>query len=142
MIIVRAALPDEYGWLCERTGIAPTADMRVIQSCTVDGRILAQIAAEGWTPNAVRLHVAIDSPIALRSLLREAARWIFVQAGRGVAIGVIKADNSRSLRLAKRIGFREVYRLADGWAKDVDLVTLELRREWCRWHYEPERKVA
>ena len=141
-MIVRAAHPSDFAWICQRTGIAPAADMRVIEAVDDSGRTLAQIAAEGWTPNAVRLHIAVDEPIALRDLLRAAAIWIFQQAGKRVAIGVVKGDHARSLRLAKRIGFREVYRVRDGWAEGVDLVALELRKEWCRWHHEPARKVA
>ena len=141
-MIVRASRPDELAWLCERTGIAPTGDMKAVQACDAFGRIYAQVAAEGWTPNAVRLHIAVDEPIALRSLLHAAAVWIFDQAKRGLALGVIKSDNARSLRLAKHIGFREAYRVQDGWAKGVDLVALEMRREWCRWQHDPMRKVA
>ena len=141
-MIVRAATPSDYAWICQRTGIAPTADMRVIEAVDSSGRIVAQIAAEGWTPNACRVHIAVDEPIALRDLLREAALWLFVQAGRRVAIAVIKSDHARSLRLSKRIGMREVYRVRDGWEQGVDLVALELRKEWCRWQHESARKVA
>ena len=139
-MIIRASRPDELGWLCERTGIAPTGDMRAIEAVEGD-RILAQIAAEGWTPNGVRCHIAVDDPHCLRALVREATWWIFEQTGRGVIFAIIKSDHVRSLRLATGLGLRETNRIRDGWDKNVDLVCLELRREWCRWHRLP-RKVA
>lgn len=140
-MIVRAARPDEYGWIVERTGLEPTARMRVIEAVNDSGRIVAQIAGTNWTPNSVMVHWAVEEPAALRALVPAACEWIYNQAGRGIALGMVAANNDRSMRAARHIGFRELYRLKDGHAPGVDLVAMELRKEGCRWLSAP-RKAA
>jgi hypothetical protein len=141
-MIVRAAPRDHYRWIVERTGLEETAGMRVVEAVADSGRILAQIAGTGWTPNAVMIHIAVEEPMALRQLLHAAAVWIYEQARREVVLGLIAADNRRSLRLAKHIGMREVYRVKDGHKQGVDLVALEMRREDCRWLQHRTEEVA
>ena len=138
---MRAARPEEYGWIIERTGLLPTSNTGVL--CAVDdsGRIVGQFAGQGWTPNSVIVAIAVDEPIALRPLLSEAFRWVFVQAKRGVAFATILATNERSIRLCKRLGFREVCRVENGHAVGVDMVLMQLRREWWRAS-SLERKAA
>jgi RimJ/RimL family protein N-acetyltransferase len=140
-MIVRAAPPENVRWLIQQTGLVPALDLRVVEAVDASGRILGQIGAERWTDGAVMLHWAVAEPIALRMLLPEVARWIFVQGGRRVAIGVTPGDNGRALRLAKRIGFHELARIRDGPRPGVDSVILEMRAEECRW-LVPARKVA
>jgi RimJ/RimL family protein N-acetyltransferase len=138
-VIIRAAHPEEFGWLVERAECAITPGFRAIAAEDA-GRIVGMVGFDGWTPNSVTMHVALDSPACLRGLLPEIFGYAFVQAGKGIALGIIPADNARSVNLAKRVGFSEVHRVRDGWAVGVDLVVLEMRRERCRWIQQ--RKAA
>jgi RimJ/RimL family protein N-acetyltransferase len=131
-VIVRAAHPEEFGWLVERAECAITPGFRAI-AAEDQGRIVGMVGFDGWTPNSVTMHVALDSPACLRSLLPEIFDYAFRQAGKGLALGIIPAGNERSVNLAKRVGFREAYRVRDGWSVGEDLIVLEMRREECRW---------
>lgn len=128
---VRAATADEFSYLTERSGYLPGSGFRgIVQE--VGGRVVGLVGFDGWTPNAVWMHVAVDSAGACRELLRAAFLYAFVETGRGVALGSVRASNARSLRLASRLGFRECARIHGGWARGEDVVLLELRREECR----------
>lgn len=128
----RAATPMECGWLAERSGYLPAAGFRAILSETA-GIIRGMVGFDGWTPNAVALHVAIEKPGACRTLLRAAFGYAFVETGRRLAVATIREGNTRSIRLARHVGFREVHRTRSGWAPGEDLVHFEMRREDCRW---------
>lgn len=130
--MVRAATLEEFRWLTERTGYEPGAGFRAIVQ-EAGGRLLGLVGFDGWTPGAVWMHVATEAPGACRGLLRAAFRYAFEEAGRRVALGMVRASNKRSLRLAERLGFREVGRLREAWAPGEDMVLLEMRREECRW---------
>lgn len=131
-MIVRAAPKEHYSWLTTRAGLVASPEFRAIEA--VDGeRIVGMVGYDSWTPNGVFMSTALDEPIAMRALLPHAFRYPFEEAGREVAIAVVRSDNERSLRLVRRLGFRRVYAVRDGWAKGVDLVLHELRREHCRW---------
>lgn len=130
--MVRAATTEEFRWLTERTGYDPGAGFRAIVQ-EVGGRLVGLVGFDGWTPGAVWMHVAAEAPGACRGLLRAAFRYAFDDTGRRMALGMVRATNARSLRLAARLGFREVGRLREAWAPGEDVVLLEMRREECRW---------
>lgn len=129
---VRAATPEEFSHLTERTGYVPGSGFRGIVA-DAGGRVVGFVGFDGWTPGAVWMHVTVDAPGACRGLLRAAFSYAFEETGRTVALGSVRAGNAASLRLAQRLGFRECGRLRDAWAPGEDVVLLEMRRESCRW---------
>ena len=97
-------------------------------------RIVAAIVLDSWTANSCTAHIAIEDPLVLRhGFLELGCDFIFNHANRGVVIGLVPANNHKALKFDKHIGFKEVYRIKDGYAVDVDYVILEMRRESCRW---------
>jgi RimJ/RimL family protein N-acetyltransferase len=129
---VRASTPDEARWLTERTGYQPGGDFRGIVAES-GGAIRGLVGFDRWTPNAVSMHVAVDSPAGCRGLLRAAFGYAFLETGRTLVRGEVRASNVRALALDKHLGFREVYRVEGGWAPGEDLILLEMRRDECRW---------
>jgi RimJ/RimL family protein N-acetyltransferase len=140
-VIAVAAQPNDFAWLVERTQCAPTAGFRAIKAVDESGRIRGMVGYDGWTENAVTCHMAVDTPVAWRALVPAVFEYPFEQLGRGIMLGVIPAHNVRSWHLAGRFGFELTHRVRDGWAKDDDLLILELRRERCRY-LEPLRKAG
>lgn len=138
---VHAAPKDQLGWLTSRTQVALTSEARAIEAVSKDGRTLGMVAFDMCTRNGGFAHMAVDAPIAWRTLLRAAFEWAFLQCGWDVLLGVIPAHNARSLRFARHAGLRETMRVKDGWAPGDDLVFLEIRKAECRWLYG-QRKVA
>lgn len=130
--MARAATPDELRWLEERTGAVLTRGARGIAAVDESG-VRGVVAFDGWTPNAVQAHMAVDTPVAWRALLRPVFAYPFEECGRKLMLGIIPADNARSVRMTERLGFRLAYRVADGWADGVDLLCYEMRRDECRW---------
>jgi RimJ/RimL family protein N-acetyltransferase len=131
-MIVRAAHPSHYVWICQRAGCAPTGAFRAIEA--VDGeRILAMVGYDRWSPGSVEMHVAIDDPRAVLALRRPAFSYPFEEVGVDVVWGRVRSDNEKALRLDRALGFREVFR-GKGWAAPgVDAVIFEMRRAECRW---------
>ncbi|RKH08995.1 hypothetical protein D7X74_30395 [Corallococcus sp. CA047B] len=130
---VRAAPPAHFAWLEGRTGCVLTRNASAIEAVDADGTIRGMVAYDSWTESAVSAHMAVESPSVWRALLRPAFEYPFVQAGREIILGVIVASNARSMAFVERVGFREAHRVQGGWAKGVDLVVWEMRREDCRW---------
>lgn len=131
--MVRAASPESLRWIEARTGCVLTRNAKGIEAVDAKGNVRGQVAYDCWTDNAVQAHMAVDTPVAWRSLVRPAFEYPFSQAGKSVILGIIPAGNARSIHLARRLGLRETHRVRDGWARGEDLVVLEMRREECRW---------
>lgn len=134
--MVRAASPESLRWIEARTGCVLTREARGIEAIDSRGVVRGQVAYDNWTENAVQAHMAVDTPVAWRALVKPAFEYPFTQSGKSVIMGVIPAGNARSVHLAKRLGLRETYRVRDGWANGEDLVVLEMRRDECRWLQE------
>lgn len=128
-----AATAEDFGWLVERTQCATTAGFRAIKAVDGGGRIRGMVGYDGWTENAVQAHMAVDTPVAWRALIPACFEYPFREAGKGVLLGIIPAHNTRSWRMARRLGFRFAHAVRDGWARGDDLLVLELRREDCRF---------
>ena len=122
-------------WITDRIHLIPVADAKGIAAESDDGTILSVCMMDTWLENSVQVHIAIDNPICLKgyTYIREVFTYIFDTAKRGIAIGTVSSDNEKALRFDKKIGFREVARIRDGHRKGVDIVLLELRREYCKW---------
>ena len=123
----------EYGWLVERAGCDVSPGFKAIKAVDKQGKIHGMVGYGNWTANACIMHIALDNPAALRGILAWAFRYPFEQCGRNVAIATVRAKNERSMRLCKKVGMREVYRIRDGIEVGEDMVLFEMRSEDCRW---------
>lgn len=141
-MIVRPMRPENYGWLASRAQLCIGPQFRAIEAVGPDGRVHAACGYDSWTQNAVSMHVALDNPAALRALLGPGFRIPFVEFGKGVVLATVLSTNARSLALVPKLGFREVARLREAWAKGVDLVLFEMRREECRFLGEQKKEAA
>lgn len=130
---VRASHPSRFAWLEQRTGCVLTRNARAIEAVDGEGRVRGMVGYDGWTENAVQAHMAVETPSVWRSLLRPAFSYPFLEAGKGLLLGVIPAHNGRSVRLVRRLGFRMAHEVRDGWAQGDSLLLFEMRRDECKW---------
>jgi RimJ/RimL family protein N-acetyltransferase len=130
---VRAQAARDLRWVEERTGCVLTRNARGVEVVDAGGRVVGMVAFDAWTPASAQAHMAVEFAAAWRSLLPAAFEYVFNEAGRDVLLGVIASSNARALKFTERVGFREQHRIRDGWAKDEDLVLLELRKAHCRY---------
>ena len=130
---VQAASVQHLGWLAERVGVVMTPDAKAIEAIDHRGVIAGMVAYDHWTENSAVAHMAVSSPIAWRCMLVPAFSYAFQQAGKGVLLGFIRESNTRSLRFAKKIGFRQTHIVADGYSVGDGMVMVEMRKEDCRW---------
>jgi RimJ/RimL family protein N-acetyltransferase len=146
VIRVQAAPPAHHSWLAQRAGLALLPGFGALEAVDDSGRIVGMVGYDGWLPGAVCLHVAIEHPAALRHLLRAGFGVAFDAPPRGfgkvAAIATVLSTNTRSLRLVRKLGFREAYRGKDWSGPGVDFVYFEMRREDCRFIPRALRKAA
>ena len=132
-MIIQAAPKEHFGWICERAGVQLTPRARAIEAVDASGRVRGMVAYDNFTENACEAHMAVASPIIWRSLLKPVFSYPFRELGLGLLLGIVPAHNPKSLAMVKALGFRETYRIRDGYAEGDDLVIHEMRPDECRW---------
>ena len=138
---VRVAQPSSYGWIKDRLGLAVSDKFAAVEVVRDDGTIAGMVGYDNRTPNSLSLHIAIETPAALRKLVVAGFVGAFELEGKGLVHCLIRTDNERSLRLVRKLGFRPVALLADAWSPGVGFVIWEMRKEECRY-LTPARKAA
>lgn len=132
--MIRAASRSEIEWVCGKLPYTATSQTKGVLNVTED-KIGAAILYDGWTPNAVHVHVYSAGPAFLFSpdYLSEIFTYGFVQCGKGKLFTVTPSSETASLAVSRYLGFTETYRMQDGWAVGVDMVIKEMKRENCRF---------
>jgi hypothetical protein len=118
-------------WQRERTGVYFTEAAKGLAAVDSSGRYRGVVGYDQWTKNSVEAHMAVDTPIAWRTLLPHVFVWPFQHVG--VILGIISASNVPSCRMVDALGFKQLNRIRDGWAPGEDLVLWEMRRENCSY---------
>ena len=94
--------------------------------CEDKDEILAMVALDDWTPRSVHIHF-YESDVRAMPLLWKELMWYIHLHGRKLICAVTPSSRELSLRLQRALGFKETYRVIDGWDEGVDLVLTELR---------------
>ena len=126
---ILAAPKEQLSYLKDKTGCALTDDFNAIMAVRPDNRIVGMVGYCNWTQNAVQMHIAVDYPMVWRHLVGPGLEYPFLQVGKGVAIGILRASNAASHRFANACGFRLTHRVKDAWGPGDDLLLLELRKD-------------
>lgn len=127
---------DEWDWVTSRVPLLMVSDMTSILAYDkVSGERLACCVMDTWTPTSCQIHFTIENPMVLRhGFFQEISKFVFDVAGRIIMYGLVPSDNAKALKLDKKIGFKEITRLKDAYAKGVDYILLELRKEHCNFN--------
>jgi RimJ/RimL family protein N-acetyltransferase len=121
-------------WALERTGVVGFRhDARTI-GYERDGDMVAVVVFDGFSDVDCNMHIASDGTRRwlTRELLTASFAYPFIQCGLRRVTALVPARNVDALRFDEHIGFRR-----EGYhpcaAKDGDLVSLGMLREWCRF---------
>lgn len=123
--------PRIQKWMHERSGLPIQAQFHGVAR-EVDGEIVSAFGYDSFQDEGCALHVCTDRPLT-KTLVRWAFKIPFEQWGYQYLAGIVSAKNLKSLRLATKLGFTEVGRIAGR------LVCFELEKEKCRWLHERRR---
>jgi hypothetical protein len=123
----------DLDWAAERVDITFSPRAQGIAALDASGCVRGVVVFDSWTPTAAQLHVALDTPIALRCLLTAGFGYVFRQEGRRLLWMLVNESRSHAVHLAREMGFREAHRVRQGESSDLDIILFEMRREECRW---------
>lgn len=121
----RAADPVDLKWFQHEVGCHLTENSNGIIA-EEDDRILAMVVLDDWTPKSAHIHF-YEADVRALPLLWKELMWYISLHGRNLLCAVTPETRELSLRLQRAMGFKETYRVKDGWDSGIDLVLTELR---------------
>lgn len=119
----------DWQWLSERAMCALCEDTKGITALRGD-KIVAAAAFDSWTYTAVTAHIAIDDPLVIRAgFIDEIMRYVFDTCGKQMIVGIAHSKNRALLRFIEKLGFKELYRVVDGYDYGIDIVVSRLNKD-------------
>ena len=128
--MIEAASAADLDEFCRLVNYQRTPNLRGMK-LVLAGKICACAGFDSWTPNSVQVHVW--GVRFTRQFIREVCKYMFVACKKRLAIGVTPGDNAKALDFNRRIGFRVVHVIPDGWDLGTSMVIQELRINECIW---------
>lgn len=126
-----AADQFDIDWFSTIAGYAPPANAQGIK-LVEQGIIEMMVVMDYWTHTSCNMHIYVRT--MLRShFLRELFNYVFNTCGLRMALAVVPESVTGSVRIARKLGFKELYRIPDGWKVGEDMLLLQMLREDCRW---------
>lgn len=124
----------DWPWITKRVPLKRVSDTCGIMAVNDDtGEPVGCIIFDNFLNSSCQVTIALDNPLPIKyGFLEEAFKLIFVDLNLTHMYCMIAENNTRSLRLNKRLGFVEKMRIPNGYLAGVDYIVTELDRENCQ----------
>ena len=99
----------------------------------IDNELRAVVVYCNFQGKSCQIHIcSVGNHWMSKELVNAIFDYPFEKMGLKVILGVISGKNEKSLKLSRKLGFKDVAKIPDAH-DDGDLVILTMRPEDCRW---------
>jgi len=121
-------------WVREHIQPVFSEGMRGIMAHRDDGSIAGGVILDCWAPNSCQVHIGAETPMVWKhGLHKEIFNYVFNDCDRKFIFGFTQSDNEKAVKFNEHIGFKEVYRVPDGFADGVDFIVYQLNKADCEY---------
>jgi RimJ/RimL family protein N-acetyltransferase len=114
--------------------LPPSGDFQAFGSVSArTDELLGVVAFNGFWGHVCSIHTAGAGNWMSRSLIWRTFDYPFRQLDMRALMAPVAASNTRSVNFIKRMGFKEIHRVPNGWDEGDDLIVLQMLREDCPW---------
>ena len=136
--------PEEWAWVKRVVRAIICEDSQGIVAYDAEnGQIRGVCVADSFGIDSCNVHIGIERPFKqLKQFLAEISRHLFCVCGRERIFGLVPGDNDRALRFDRKIGFKEVARVPNGYGTGIDYIILGMEKAECPWLPQEVREAA
>ena len=111
-----------------------TEGMKGVMAHRDDGSVAGGVILDCWTPNSCQVHIGAETPMVWKhGLHKEVFKYVFETTGRKFMFGFTPSSNDKAINFNEHIGFKEVYRVPDGYADGIDFIVYRLDKAECEY---------
>lgn len=113
------------------SGFPVTSDMMGIVAYDNNLKIMGLTTFDHWTDSSVFGHIKVTNPMCLKTggLVDETMRYVFEVTERENFLGLVPANEHKAVAFEKKIGFKELYRIPNGFQIGVDMIIMRMLRD-------------
>ena len=98
------------------------------------GRRVGAAIFDHLLEGSAQVHIMLDHPIVLKhGFMASAADYIFNYRNKKVVYGLTPSGNKKAIKFNKKVEFKDVYRIPNGYSDGVDLIIMQLLKEDCTY---------
>jgi hypothetical protein len=125
--------PSDWGWVNLQVPIVRCEDTSGIMAVDLGtNTTVGACIMDNWTQNSVQCHFMITTPLVLKhGFLDCCADFIYNACGMATIYSLVPANNVKSVKITKHIGFTEKACLEEAYEVGIDYLLMEMKRENC-----------
>lgn len=135
IIIRQMSIKDDWLFLADKLKLK-----RVDDTCGFiaesKGKIVGAVVYDNFLRNSAQASIYAENPFVFRSdLLTNALEFAFDKCGLEYLYVMVSQDNTPSLRLSSKLGFKEVFRMPGAFREGVDYIVKRMHKDECDYYH-------
>jgi len=123
--------PIDWAWIKSQIPVMECSDTCGVMAIKAESyEPLGAVVFDNFLRNSARVSICLKTSIVLRyGFLQKCFEFAFKGCGLEYLYSMIAENNEPSLRLNRKLGFKEKMRMPDGYEKGIDYVITELHKD-------------
>ena len=122
--------------------LPPSMDFQAFGTVSKRDELMGVVAYNGFWGHVCSMHTAGVGNWITRPLIWRSFDYPFRQLELKAVLAPVAAHNERALKLNRRLGFKDIHVVKDGWDDGDDLIILQMKPEECIWFSKFDRRFA
>ena len=127
--------PSDWGWVKSHVPLLRVQDTCGIMAIdTEKNETVGAAIFDNFLHNSAQGTFIVTTPMVLKhGFLEEIADFIFEHCGKDYIYALVQDGNKKAIKLNHHLGFRQIFRMPEGFGKGVDFLVLSLHKDDCRF---------
>ncbi len=120
----------------ESEGYQMQVDTRGVVAVDKDLKVMGAILFDSFLPNSAVATIKVTNSMALcyNGLITESVNYFYDVTKRKIMRGLIRESNMRALKLARKIGFKQIYHIPHAHSEGDGIFGFTMTKEECNFY--------
>lgn len=128
--------PSDWGWIQQYIPMLRVEDTCGLMAIDLDkNETVGAFIVDNILYNSAQASFILKNSMVIKhGFIEECASFVFDGLGKDIIYGYVREDNTKAMRLNKRLGYKDKTRIPEGFGKDCDFIVMELHKDNCPFY--------